>query len=131
MNGSKSIGRSRVLASMAVLFGAIFTIFLLPAYGQQEVDPTWYDPAANTAVAQPSQPLVVAHAAQPTVATARYQQTARSVSLAPDAKKLRGKETQVGQSRHTAAQKNGGTPYADSRLPRAVRPASYETRGAE
>jgi len=43
---------------MAMLFGAIFTILLLPAYGQQEVDPTWYDPwaAPTTAVVHPSQP---------------------------------------------------------------------------
>ena len=38
--GSKAIRRSRVPAFMAMLFGAIFAILLLPAYGQQEVDPT-------------------------------------------------------------------------------------------
>jgi hypothetical protein len=131
MNGSKGIGRNRVLASMAVLFAAIFTIFLLPAYGQQEVDPTWYDPAPNTAVSQASQPVAAANTAQTTVATARHQQAAGYVSLAPEVRKLQGKEAQVGQSRHTAAHKNGGTPSADNKRPTAVRPASYETWDAE
>ncbi len=131
MTGSKNVERNRVLASIAVLFGAIFTIFLLPAYGQQEVDPTWYDPAPNPAVAQPSQPAAVAHSSQASVITARYQQKVRSVSLAPDARKLHGKEAQVGQTRHTAAHRNSGTPSADNKRPTAVRPASYETWDAE
>ena len=65
--GSEGIGRSRVLASMAMLFGAIFTILLLPAYGQQEVDPTWYDPwaAPNAAVVHPAQPPAAIHLAHP------------------------------------------------------------------
>jgi hypothetical protein len=116
---------------MAMLFGAIFTIFLLPAYGQQEVDPTWYDPAPNTAVAQPVQPAAVANASQASVITARYQQTVKSLSLAPDARKDRWKEAKVGQSRYTNAHKNGGTPSADSRPPQAARPAGYDTWHAE
>ena len=60
---SRSSGRSRVPAFIAMLAGAIFTILLLPAYGQQEVDPTWYDPwAAPTAAAvHPAQPPAVVH----------------------------------------------------------------------
>ena len=103
----KGIGRSRVLASMAMLFGAIFTILLLPAYGQQEVDPTWYDPwaAPNAAVVPPAQPPAVIHRSQSPVATHQYQQTDRSVSPAADAGKSRVKDTQLDQSRHNAARK--------------------------
>ena len=89
MNGSKSIGRCRVLASMAMLFGAMFTILLLPAYGQQDVSPDWYDPAPNVAVVHPAQPAAVAHSSQLPAATHRYQQTVTSVSTAPDAGKVR------------------------------------------
>jgi hypothetical protein len=131
--GSKGIGRSRVLASMALLFGAIFTIFLLPAYGQQEVDPTWYDPwaAPIAAVVHPAQPPAAVHLSQSPVSTHRYQQTVRSVSPTADAGKFRVKDTQLDQSRHNAAHKSGGTPSADSRLPGAVRLAGFETRAAE
>ena len=132
-SGSKGIGRSRFLASIAMLFGAIFTILLLPAYGQQEVDPTWYDPwaAPSTAVAHPSQPPAVVHSSQPPVATDPYQQKATTVSLAPGAGKFRGRDTQLDQSRHNAAHKSGGTPSADSRLPGTACLAGFETRRAE
>lgn len=131
-SGSKGIGRSRVLAFSAMLFGAIFTILLLPAYGQQEVDPTWYDPwaAPNTAAVHPSQPPAVVHSphsSQPPVATHRDQQTGRSVSPAPDARKFRGKDLQLEESRRNAARKAGGTPSADSRLPGTPRRAVFET----
>jgi len=112
-----------------MLFGAIFTILLVPAYGQQEVDPTWYDPwaAPNAAVVQPSQPPAVVHSSQPPVATHRYQQTVRSASPAPGAGNLRGKDTQLDQSRHSAAhKKDGGTPSADIRLPGSACLAGFE-----
>jgi hypothetical protein len=123
----------RFLASIAMLFGAIFTILLLPAYGQQEVDPTWYDPwaAPSTAVAHPSQPPAVVHSSQPPVATDPYQQKATTVSLAPGAGKFRGRDTQLDQSRHNAAHKSGGTPSAESRLPGTACLAGFETRRAE
>jgi hypothetical protein len=106
---SKGSGRSRVPAFIAMLCGAIFTILLLPAYGQQEVDPTWYDPwAAPTAAAvHPAQPPAAVHSSQAPVATHRYQQTVRSVSPAPDAVKVRGKDARLDQSRKNAARKNG------------------------
>jgi hypothetical protein len=69
MNGSKGMGRSRVLASMAMLFGAIFTIMMLPAYAQQDVNPDWYDPAPNAAVAQPAQPAAAVHSRHSPVST--------------------------------------------------------------
>ena len=128
-NESKGSGRSRVPSFIAMLSGAIFTILLLPAYGQQEVDPTWYDPwaAPNTAVVHPSQPPAVVHSSQSPVATDRHQQTVRSVSSTPDARKFRGKDPQVDQSRRNAARKTGGTPSADSRLPGAACLAGFET----
>ena len=129
MIGSKAIGRSRVLASMAMLFGAIFTILLLPAYGQQEVDPTWYDPwaAPNAAVVHPAQPPAVVHLSQSPVATHRCQQTVRPLSPAADAGKFHVKDTQLDQNRHNADRKSGGTPSADSRRPGAPYLAGFET----
>jgi hypothetical protein len=111
---SKAIRRSRVPAFIAMLCGAIFTILLLPAYGQQEVDPTWYDPwAAPTAAAvHPAHPAAVVHPSQAHVslaplATHRYRATVRSASPAPQAAKLRGKDARLDQSRKNAARKNG------------------------
>jgi hypothetical protein len=112
MNGSKGIGRCRVLASTAMLFGAIFTILLLPAYAQQDVNPDWYDPAPNAAVVHPAQPAAAVHSSQPPVATHRYQQTIRSASTASDAGKLRVKGAQV-QSGHNPAGKSDGTPSGE------------------
>lgn len=112
MHGSRGIRRCRVLASIGMLFGAIFTILLLPAYGKQEVDPTWYDPwaAPNTVVVHPSQPPAAAHSSQPPVATHRHQQMVKPVSSTPGAGKFRGKAPELDQSRHSAAHKSGGTP---------------------
>jgi hypothetical protein len=114
MNGSKDIGKCRVLASLATLFAAILTILLLPAYGQQEVAPTWYDPwaAPQAAVVHPAPPPAVVHAAQPPAATHRYQQTVRSLSPAPHAAKFRVK-THLDQDGDNAARKSGGTPSGD------------------
>jgi hypothetical protein len=109
MNGSKNIGRCRVLASMAMLSGAMFTILLLPAYAQQDVSPDWYDPAPNAAAVHPAQPAGVAHSSQPPVATHRYQQAVRSASAAP---KHRVKDAQI-QGAHNPAQKSGEAPSGD------------------
>jgi hypothetical protein len=108
-NESKGSKRSRVPAFIAMLSGAIFTILLLPAYGQQEVDPTWYDPwAAPTAAAvHPAQPPAVLHASPAPLTTHQYRQTVKSASSAPDAAKLRGKDARLDQSRRNAARKNG------------------------
>jgi len=112
MNGSKNIGRSRVLAYMAMLFGAVFTVLLLPAYGQQDVSPDWYDPAPSVAVVHPTQPAVVAHSSQSPAATHRYRQTAMSVPTAPDAGKLGAKHAQI-QSGHNPARKSDETPSGE------------------
>ena len=75
MNGLKGTGY-RALASMAMLSGAMFTLLLVPAYGQQDVNPDWYDPAPSAAVAHPVQPAAVASQAPVTV-----QQLQQTVSL--------------------------------------------------
>jgi hypothetical protein len=63
MNGSRNIRSCKRLAWIAVLSGAMVTSFSLSAFGQQEVDPTWFDPwAAPTAAAvHPAQKAAVQH----------------------------------------------------------------------
>jgi len=112
MNESKSIGRCRVLASMAMLSGAMFTILLLPAYGQQDVSPDWYDPAPNVAVVHPAQPAAAVHSSQLPAAAHRYQQTVTSVSTAPDAGKLGAKHAQI-QSGNNPGRKSNGAPSGE------------------
>ena len=72
MNSSRNIEQRRVPAFLAMLFGAIF-MMLLPAYGQQEMDPTWYDPwgAPNAVTVQ---------ASHPQVATAKHHAKVKGVS---------------------------------------------------
>lgn len=107
MNGITGIGRRRLLASSAMLFGAMLTIMLLPAYGQQDVSPDWYDPAPSAAVVHPAQPAM-AHSSQPSVATHRNQQTAESASPAANVAKARVKDAKLDQSGHNAAHRSGG-----------------------
>ena len=73
MNGSKSMKLCRSLTLTATLFGAMVTTLLVPAYGQQEVDPTWYNPwvAPNVTAVQSSQPRA---------ASQRHQRTVKSAS---------------------------------------------------
>ena len=113
MNALKGMGRCKVLASTAMLSGAIFTIMLLPAQAQQDVNPDWYDPAPSAAPVHPAQPAAVAHSSQPPVVARRYQQTVKSMSPAPDARKLRVKDAQLDQSSHTPARKNTGRPSGE------------------
>jgi hypothetical protein len=71
MKRSRGIRPCRVLAFTAILFGVMLTT-LLPAYSQQEVDPTWHDPwATSNTVAVPS--------SQPRVAIHKHQRTVKSV----------------------------------------------------
>ncbi|MGA8488993.1 MAG: hypothetical protein WB711_01140 [Terriglobales bacterium] len=109
MNGIKKIGPHRLLASSAMLFGAMFTIMLLPAYGQQDVSPDWYDPAPS-AVVHPAQAPAVAHSSQSSVATHQYQQTAKSLSPAANASKAHVKDAQLDQRSHNAARKMARVP---------------------
>jgi hypothetical protein len=110
MNGIMGIGRRRLVASSAMLFGAMFTIMLLPAYGQQDVSPDWYDPAPSATVVHPVQTAAVAHASQPAVATHQYQQAAESVSPAANLAKARVKDAKLDQSGHNAAHRSGRVP---------------------
>lgn len=112
MSGIKGIGRRGLLASSAMLFGAMFTIMLLPAYGQQDVSPDWYDPAPNAAVVHSAQAPAVAQSSQLSVATHAHQQTARSLSPAVSAGKLHVKDAKLDQSGHSAVRNIGGVSSA-------------------
>jgi hypothetical protein len=80
MNGSRNIRPRRFLVLIAMLFG----VLLLPAYGQQEVDPTWYNPWAAPTPA-------VAHSSQSRAAMHRHPRTVKPVSSARVAGKVGGK----------------------------------------
>lgn len=109
MNGSNGIGRCKGLASLAILLGALFTIFLLPASAQQDVSPTWYDPWAAPAIAvtHPAPAPAVAHSTPPLVQN-RVQQAEKAP--APRVAKLRMKETHLDPSVRNAAYKRSETP---------------------
>jgi hypothetical protein len=74
---------------IAMLYGAMVTALLLPAYGQ-EIDPTWYDPwaAPNTAIVLTSQPQA---------AVGRHRAALKSVSTVRTAGKLRAKRSATRQ----------------------------------
>ncbi len=122
MNGLKGIGY-RALASMAMLSGAMFTLLLVPAYAQQDVNPDWYDPAPSAAVAHPVQPAAVASQAP---AAQRLQQTAKSLSPAAETGKAHLKNARLDQS---AAHKSGEAKsdgFASCSEPTAVRRTARE-----
>jgi hypothetical protein len=75
MNQSRDISAYRFLAMIVVLFGAM----VLPAFGQQEVDPTWFDPWAppSAAVVQSAKPAASVHRQQPTVKRVSSVRTAK------------------------------------------------------
>jgi|SRR5271167_875261 len=118
MNRLRDIVPCRVLASTAVLFGAMVTILLVPAYGQQEVDPTWYDPwaAPNT---------VVVHSSQPPADVPQHQATVRSVTLTRAAAGIGGSGAQSVQAHHDASHKRGGTAVCELS---AMDPAAQDRR---
>jgi hypothetical protein len=65
MNSKHNFGSCKRFAWIAVLSGVMVTTFSLAAFGQQEVDPTWYDPwAPKTAEVQPAPPAAVQHHAK-------------------------------------------------------------------
>jgi len=111
MNGSNGIGRCKALASLAILMGAFFTILLLPAYAQQDVAPSWYDPwaAPKVSVAHPAQAPAVVHSAPP-LATYRLQTAEKVSAPAPHTAKLRVKETHLDPNVHNVAYKRSETP---------------------
>jgi hypothetical protein len=85
MNRSRAMKPRRFLAMITMLFAAMVTTLLLPAYGQ-EVDPTWYNPwaATSTAVAHPSPKRAAVH---------QRQAKLRPVSTSASGGKLRGKRS--------------------------------------
>jgi len=89
MNRSRDFRLRRMLAWMAMLFGMMVAT-LLPAYGQQEVSPTWYDPWAGPNAAAVHASL---HSSQPRVAIHRHHRTLRNASAARVAGKVRGKRS--------------------------------------
>src|SRR5271166_136953 len=99
MNGAKNIRSGKRLVSMAVLSGAMVTTFSLAAFGQQEVDPTWYDPwAPNTTVIHSAQPAVVhtaentaGHTIEPTAEAAAVQHHAKGKSVSSSSTKRTAK----------------------------------------
>ncbi len=93
MNRSQDIRSRRILAFMAVLFGAILTTMVLPAYGQQDVDPTWYDPYAVNTPPNPAPHTVAIHSSQTPVSIHQYQTTLTSASLSQGAEKFRAKQS--------------------------------------
>ena len=111
MNGSNAIGRCKGLASLAILLGALFTILLLPAYAQQDVAPSWYDPwaAPKLSVAHPAQAPAVVHSAPP-LASHRLQTAEKVLSPTPQAAKLRVKKTHLDPNVHSVAYKRSEAP---------------------
>jgi len=94
MNASNVFRPCRMLAIMAVLFGAIVTT-VPRAYAQQDVDPTWYDPWA------PPAPAVV-HTAQPQAASHKQQPKAKQVASSKRAAKVQARSA-VAQTKPPAA----------------------------
>jgi hypothetical protein len=124
MKQSENDNRSRNLnlMSAAILFGAMFTMLLVPAYGQQEVDPTWYDPSpAQVTSAHQSQAVAADQSAQLIVADRGYERTAVSASSAANSAKSSPKRAHLNQRQRNAATKNAETPAAENRLPAATR----------
>lgn len=109
MNGSIGIGRSKGLASLAILLGALFTIFLIPASAQQDVSPNWYDPwaAPSAAVAHPVPAPAVADSTPPLVQN-RLQR--KEKAPAPRIAKLRVREPQPDSNLRNTAYKRTETP---------------------
>jgi hypothetical protein len=74
MKRLRNLKSCRVLAWTAVLFGAMVATFPLSAYGQQEVDPTWFDPwtSPTTTAVQPAQPVVQHHPKVKSVSASKH-----------------------------------------------------------
>ena len=85
MQALNLIKSHRFVAMMAVLFGAMITT-TVPAFAQQDVDPTWYNPWSPTTTATATQ------SAKPKAAIRQHQSAVRTASSKPVAK-LRVKRT--------------------------------------
>jgi hypothetical protein len=97
-------------------------MLLVPAFGQQEVDPTWYDPSpAQVTSAHQSQAVAADQSAQLLLADRGSQQTAVSTSSTASPAKSSEKRAHLNQRQRKAASKSVGTPAAENRLPAANR----------
>jgi len=83
----------RTFTMTAILFGAV--VMSIPAFGQQEVDPSWYDPAPPaTAAAHSSQQQAIAHKAQ---------QKAKTMAASQHATKAQTKRAALSQTKTSSA----------------------------
>ena len=98
MNRSRDIRSRRILAFMAMVFGAILTTMVLPSYGQQDVDPTWYDPYAVSTLPSPAPHTVAIHSSQAPLSIHQQQTTLTSASLSQGAERFRAKQSTAGWS---------------------------------
>ena len=112
MNCSKGIRPRRPLAMVATLFGAM--VLTLPAFGQQDMDPTWFNPwdAPKAAVAKSSPPGVAIHHQPRTVkyvsaAPVRRETSRQSSGIVPDHKRY---------SFYTSSPQRHRTTISDSEL---------------
>ena len=124
MKRSENNNRSRnlKLMSAAILFGAMFTVLLVPAFGQQEVDPTWYDPSPTQVMsAHQVQAVAADQSAQLLVAESGSQRTVVSAASAANSTKSSEKRAHLNQRQRDATSKNVGTPAAENRLPATTR----------
>ena len=127
MKRSRTTNHSRNLMSAALLSAAILTVLALPAFGQQEMDPTLYDPSpAQVTMAHQSQAATADQfaqdeSAQRLIATRTSQQADASSSSTAGSAKSTTKHTQPGLHRRNDASKNVATPAAENRLPVATR----------
>jgi len=86
MMQSKSSSPRKLLPFIALSFAMMFGTFLLPAYGQQDVDPTWFNPWAPPAPA-------VAQTAQPQAAKSQQHPAKLKSASTTQTAKVRGKKS--------------------------------------
>jgi hypothetical protein len=115
----------KALTSSAILLGAIFTILLLPAYGQQEVDPTWYDPSPVAVAVHSAQPVAAIQSTQLQTASDDSPTTMKAASQSQSATKSQAKKARLDQSQRNTARRTTGTPTAENRQ-RSLHPAVHD-----
>lgn len=88
---SKSSRPRKTLALIAMSFAMMFGSFLLPAYGQQEVSPDWFDPwaAQSAQVAQASQAPAAKSQSE------KHQAKVKSASTSQTVAKARAKKSKT------------------------------------
>jgi len=104
MNSFGASTLRRKLEQIAIILGVMVTTLLASAYGQQDVNPTWYDPWAkpSAAIVQSSQPQATGHSPQ---------HKAKSESVSPSAEGTRDasrnlSRVDVTSEKHESTQRN-------------------------